>query len=104
MGFVPHPSYEEAVVSGIKRVLNSDLIMKEYTETEKIIKNCSIIHWQTGKPTEAGYYLTTLKNGKIRSLVWSPTLGYFTNYCLMEKICDVVAWCKLIDIEPYKTE
>ena len=67
-------------------------------------RNLSVIEWQTGKPKEGGYYLTTLKNGKIRSLVWSPTLGYFTNYCLMEKICDVVAWCKLSDIEPYKTE
>ena len=62
----------------------------------------SIIKWETKEPEEGGYYLITAYNGKIAIDLWR----IFPNRSSWEyrnKI-DVIAWCKLSDVEPYKEE
>ena len=67
-------------------------------------KRLPSIKWQTGEPTEDGEYLVTTYNGKIKVdefyhyLVAGKEYGTFTKYT------NPIAWCKLSDIEPYKTE
>lgn len=61
----------------------------------------SVVKWQTGEPKESGSYLVTIKG----------THGTFVECCYS---CfsmlshwswnNVIAWCKLSDIEPYKEE
>lgn len=66
----------------------------------------SIINWQTGEPKKEGMYIVTLLNGSVA-----------LDECIVidntdeEDIAiwrywdeDVIAWCKLTDIEPYKEE
>lgn len=60
----------------------------------------SKIKWQKGKPKENGVYIITTDGGEIGiasfHIGFSPDIEFF-------KI-RVTAWCKLIDIEPYKEE
>lgn len=60
----------------------------------------STIKWQTGEPKDSGMYLITTNEGKIGIysffVEYPPDIEFF-------KMC-VTAWCKLIDIEPYKEE
>ena len=71
-------------------------------EAEKAAKRYSIIHWQTGKPVEEGYYLTTMDCGDVHVNFWKilPNCAYWLQ-CNPNR---VVAWCKLSDIDPYKEE
>lgn len=78
----------------------------------------SKIKWQTGTPNEEGYYIlsiatthTTVKekrrNGKtyIRYVETPCTTIYIDEYNPRYgwlECSDVIAWCKLSDIEPYK--
>lgn len=63
----------------------------------------SIINWQIGKPKEIGYYLVTLTNNKVDwdeyNGITEDELDWFEH-----DIDEVIAWCKLSDIEPYKEE
>ena len=67
----------------------------------------SIIKWQTGEPNLFGTYLVTLRSG----IVCVDNYEFETDL-LYEKDTyswqlyreEVVAWCKLRDIEPYKEE
>ena len=60
----------------------------------------SIIKWQTGEPTKDGVYLVTTILGEVKTSTYIKAkaidFGFFSQ--------DVVAWCKLSDIEPYKEE
>ena len=58
----------------------------------------SIINWQTGTPKEEGQYLVTLENGEVRDMYYSTTLKIW----ILERLYEVIAWCKLSEIEPYK--
>lgn len=69
----------------------------------------STIQWQTGKPKREGAYLIQLKNGiRIDYLIeWKDVV----NGCLVTKYhwraynsCNIISWCKLSDIKPYKEE
>ena len=62
----------------------------------------SVIKWQTGEPKEGGYYLITTDSGIITTDLWR----IFPNRSSWEYRgkFEVVAWCKLSDIEPYKEE
>ena len=62
----------------------------------------STIQWQTGEPKEGGWYLIAAYNGKITIDLWR----IFPNRSGWEyrNKVDVVAWCKLSDIKPYKEE
>lgn len=56
----------------------------------------SVIKWQTGEINEAGYYLVTCIDGFV----------YVLWFCKGSKLSDsfenVIAWCPLSKIEPYK--
>ena len=62
----------------------------------------SVIKWQTGKPKESGAYLITTDSGNVFVGYWRV----FSNNCDWDYRYkfDVIAWCKLSDIEPYKKE
>lgn len=63
----------------------------------------SIIKWQTGEPKERGYYLVTLTNNKVEldeyCGIIEDELGWFEH-----EEDEIIAWCKLSDIKPYKEE
>lgn len=69
----------------------------------------SVIKWQTGVPKEEGTYLIQTKNG-IRTdylLEWREVVNgrFVTKYSWrIYNSCDIIAWCKLSDIKPYKEE
>ena len=65
-------------------------------------KKYSIIHWHTGEPKESGCYLITTDSGRITTDMWR----IFPNRSSWEyrNKFQVVAWCKLSDVEPYKKE
>ena len=82
-------------------------LYKNNEELEKQARNYSIIHWETGEPKEEGAYLITTLRGKISFDRWLTELPRFTdedNECGWEYNREVIAWCKLSDIEPYKEE
>lgn len=56
----------------------------------------SEIKWQTGVPKEIGMYLVTLSSGEVTTDIW---LGRDHSWYECEQI---IAWCKLSDVEPYK--
>lgn len=60
----------------------------------------SQIKWQKGKPKEEGVYLVTTIFGEVKTSTYIKAkaidFGVFSQ--------DVIAWCKLSDIEPYKEE
>ena len=60
----------------------------------------STIEWQTGEPKEGGYYLITTDSGRITTDLWR-IFPNRSNWEYRNKF-EVVAWCKLSDIEPYK--
>lgn len=62
-------------------------------------KKYSILHWQTGKPEESGSYIVTLRFGLIEEDSWNNIIQRWSR-----NNGEVIAWCKLSDIEPYKEE
>ena len=61
----------------------------------------SIINWQTGEPKEVGEYLVTTLDGIVDyDVAYINSKGKM----LFGNFNNVVAWCKLSDIEPYKEE
>lgn len=79
--------------------------LKAYIATEAIKwadehPSGSRIKWQTGEPKEEGVYLVTTIFGEVKTSTYIKAkaidFGVFSQ--------DVVAWCKLSDIEPYKEE
>ena len=57
----------------------------------------SEINWQTGAPTIVGAeYIITDKHGHIGTDFWTG------KFWLVYNNEDVLAWCLLVDIEPYK--
>lgn len=80
----------------------------------------SVIKWQTGKPKEEGFYIlsiatthTTIKEKKRHGKTYIRYIDtpcttiyvdeYIPNYGWME-CSNVIAWCPLGDIEPYKEQ
>ena len=67
----------------------------------------SEVKWQTGEPKEEGVYLVQIKNG-IRTdclFKWDDIVNgrLVKKYSWrIYKSCDVIAWCNLRDIKPYK--
>ena len=61
----------------------------------------SVIKWQTGEPNIIGAFLVAYK----KSVCKFERKRGFWMYCgLIINDKDVVAWCKLSDIKPYKEE
>ena len=57
-----------------------------------------MLNWQAGTPTETDKYLITHKGGEVRVDWWYNYLQEWDAHYNE----DVIAWCKLTDIEPYK--
>lgn len=66
-------------------------------------KKYSIIHWETGDPKETAHCLVCTYSGNVKVLTWIPTIKCWVAHGL-EKHYDVIAWCKLSEIKPYKEE
>lgn len=62
----------------------------------------SKIKWQTGKPKEEGKYLITTKDGKVQLGAYIATLLHGYHWVLIGGYTNVVAWCPISEIEPYK--
>ena len=60
----------------------------------------SIINWQIEEPKEAGYFIVTDSEGKVKIAAYSPFLKGW--YFQKQRIYNIVAWCSLSNIEPYK--
>ena len=60
----------------------------------------SVIKWQTGEPKESGAYLITTYRGNVFVDYWR-VFPDKSDWDYRDKF-DVIAWCKLSDIEPYK--
>lgn len=71
-------------------------------------QDTSVLKWKTGKPKGDGLYIVRRRNlsgnGEFTSVL--ERQGYFWVNATMCRIKyeDVIAWCKLGDIEPYKEE
>ena len=60
----------------------------------------SVIKWQTGEPKTVGRYLVQTKDDEMQISIWSN----FTKSWRLYGKFEIIAWCKLSDIEPYKEE
>ena len=60
----------------------------------------SVIKWQTGEPKTAGRYLVQTKDDGVQISFWSSFIQSWSLYSKSE----IIAWCKLSDIKPYKEE
>lgn len=57
----------------------------------------NVIKWQKGTPDTYGRYIITTKWKEVTVDYYDKDLGWFKYF---DK--DIVAWCSLTDIEPYK--
>lgn len=66
----------------------------------------SVIKWQTGEPEDWCTCIVTKKTGEVGLGVWihSPKSKGWRTSNLLNKINDVLGWCPLSYIEPYKEE
>ena len=65
----------------------------------------SVIKWRTGEPKEAGCYIVTLEDGVItcnQILTYIMPNGKIEMEWHLVESSDVIAWCPLSEIEPYK--
>lgn len=74
----------------------------EYLEECK--GNLSVIKWQTGQPKECGEYLVSLEDGSVCRDEWRELYCDDEIQCWVYNEGEVIAWCKLSDIKPYKEE
>ena len=65
----------------------------------------SVIKWQTGEPKKAGPYIVTLENGLVFCDDYNCYMTLDGKVKLDWRIVDssdILAWCPLSEIEPYK--
>lgn len=60
----------------------------------------STIKWKKGEPKENGIYLVTTMRGVVRTAYWNIDCWLIND--LPFSTLKIKAWCKLIDIEPYR--
>ena len=60
----------------------------------------SVIKWQTGFPNIGGGYLITEYTGEVTVDCWCVVDHY--QYWAQHRDDEVVAWCPISEIEPYK--
>ena len=60
----------------------------------------SIIKWQTGEPNTGGRFLIQTKYDSFQFDIYSSFIKQWATYTKNE----IIAWCNLSDIEPYKEE
>ena len=61
----------------------------------------SVIKWQTGAPNEPGQYIVTTWDGLVD---YDVAYRHRDGYLFWGFYNNVLAWCKLSNIEPYKEE
>lgn len=62
----------------------------------------SVIKWQTGMPEQSDIYIVTTTAGEVDIRVLYDPYTSPPYWLDDEEDDEVVAWCKLSDIEPYK--
>ena len=65
----------------------------------------SVIKWRTGEPKEDGWYLVSIKSKYLELQVDTDYWNAFfdgENFWSAYDEEDVIAWCPLSEIEPYK--
>lgn len=77
----------------------TEIGLKIGTNAPQPNNHCSI-QWQTGEPKESGLYLVTI-SGKYSIFVQCMQFGCLTGWSYF-KPEEIIAWCKLNDIKPYK--
>ena len=60
----------------------------------------SVIKWQTEEPIKEGEYLVIESNGDVSCDCWCVLEHY--QYWAQHRQDEVIAWCPLSEIEPYK--
>lgn len=64
----------------------------------------SKIKWQEGCPEQSGNYIVTMSTGEVTvKEFYNP----YTSHCYWEGVeenDEVIAWCLISDIEPYKPD
>lgn len=60
------------------------------------------IQWQTGTPKYAGQYLITTKHHNVEVDRWSSKPNEYGDHWERHYDVDVIAWCMLEDITPFK--
>ena len=64
----------------------------------------SKINWQKGCPEQSGNYIVTMSTGEVTvKEFYNP----YTSHCYWEGVeenDEVIAWCKISDVEPYKPD
>ena len=56
----------------------------------------SVVKWRTGKPKEVGEYIVTNSDGIVDYNNWTGNMDDW-----LDEV-EVVAWCPISEIEPYK--
>ena len=79
----------------ISKILDEE---REYPPLFKPVNKESVIKWQTGEPKTHGRYLVQTKEDGFQIAFWS---AYVQSWSLYNN-SEIIAWCKLSDIEPYK--
>lgn len=62
----------------------------------------SKIKWQTGTPKESGKYLITTKHHEVTVDMWNTKADEDGDHWEWHCDIDVIAWCLIKNIEPYK--
>lgn len=62
----------------------------------------STIQWQTGTPKHPGRYLITTKHHEVDVDMWRSTADEDGDHWLRHYDVDVIAWCEMVSIEPFK--
>ena len=60
------------------------------------------IQWQTGTPKEMGNYLLTTKDYEVEVDMWLDAPNSDGDHWLRHYDEDVIAWCMIEDIMPFK--
>lgn len=84
--------------SVISKILDEE---REYRPLFKPVNKESVIKWQTGTPKESGEYLVSLEDGTVCRDEWRKLYCDDEIQCWVYNEGEVIAWCKLSDIEPY---
>lgn len=89
--------------SNVEEISEGNCIQKEAYDnnSENKINDRSQIKWQTGMPNKTGKYLITTKKSDIDcdNFIYRGDDEYYWEYYGIDEI---IAWCPLSEIKPYK--
>ena len=88
--------FDAIKANGYKWNSNTKTLEKFIKPKFKIGSNGSVIKWQTGEINNNGCYLVTNREGRVY-IIW-----YRKGSILSDSFENIIAWCPLSEIEPYK--